>query len=592
MLGSAGLLTAIVFLPAAGALLLALFPAEDRVNLKATALAITTVTFVLSLLLWVGFNASDPQYQFAVRIPWVEAFGISYHVGVDGISLFLVILTTFLMPVTILGAWGAIETRVREFVISMCLLETGMLGAFVALDLFLFYVFWEAMLIPMYFLIGIWGGQRRIYAAVKFFLFTMAGSLLMLIAILVVASQPDGSWSFDLDAALRRTFEPGTERMLFGAFALAFAIKVPMFPLHTWLPDAHVEAPTAGSVILAGVLLKLGVYGLLRFAFPLFPNAAFEALPIIGWLSVVGIVYGALVAWVQPDMKKLVAYSSVSHLGFCTLGIGAMTIEGVAGSVYQMLAHGISTGALFLLVGVLYERRHTRILSDYGGIARKTPVFAFFLVFIAMASAGLPSLSGFPGEFLILLGTYTAGGTAQLWAILAATGVIFAAVYLLWMVQKVLFGPLQNSANDNIKDMSTREVMVLLPLALVAVVMGMAPGVFLEKIEPSSQRFVVQVHQRSRLHQAIAMDPGALRLAPPQPVHNMGATPMLKTVPSEQQFRPGRLLDRLREIDQNALPPGQEPGSEEPGAVEHAPQGRQGEGPGEGDEPEGDVDDN
>jgi NADH-quinone oxidoreductase subunit M len=583
MLGSAGLLSAIVFLPAVGALLLALFPAEDRANLKATAFAITTATFVLSLFLWIDFNPSDPQYQFATRVPWIDAFGISYHIGVDGISLFLIILTTFLMPITLLGAWTAVETRVREFVISMCLLETGMLGAFVALDLFLFYVFWEAMLIPMYFLIGIWGGQRRIYAAIKFFLFTMAGSLLMLIAILIVASQPDGSWSFDLEAALRRTFEPGTERLLFGAFALAFAIKVPMFPFHTWLPDAHVEAPTAGSVILAGVLLKLGVYGFLRFAFPLFPNAAFEALPIIGWIAVVGIVYGALVAWVQPDMKKLVAYSSVSHLGFCMLGIGAMTIESVSGSVFQMLAHGISTGALFLLVGVLYERRHTRILNDYGGIARKVPIFAFFLVFTAMASAGLPSLSGFPGEFLILLGTYTSSEVPRIWAIVAATGVILAAVYLLWMVQKVLFGPLQNPANEALKDMSFREVVVLAPMALVAIVLGMAPGVFLDKIEPSAQRFVVQVHQRSRMHQAIAMDPGALRLSPVIPVHGGAPSPMLNGVPPGDQLKPDRLLERLRDIDADTATregSGVQPGEEPPPGDDV---GDEGEPEGEGD---------
>ncbi|MCK6546595.1 NADH-quinone oxidoreductase subunit M [Myxococcota bacterium] len=565
MSGSAALLTAIVFLPAAGALVLALFPAEDRNNLKATALGITLLNFLLSLFLWTGFETGAPGYQFGAKVPWVPAFGISYNIGIDGISLFLILLTTFIMPITILGAWTAVETRVREWVIAMCVLETGMLGAFVSLDLFLFYVFWEAMLIPMYFLIGIWGGQRRIYAAVKFFIFTFAGSVFMLIAILVVASQPDGSWSFELDQALRRTFAPETERLLFIAFAVAFAIKVPMFPLHTWLPDAHVEAPTSGSVILAGVLLKLGVYGFIRFAFPMFPNAAMEMLPIIGWLAVISIIYGALVAWVQPDMKKLVAYSSVSHLGFCMLGLAAMTVEGVTGAVYQMLAHGISTGGLFLLVGVLYERRHTRILADYGGIAKKVPVFAFFLVFVVMASAGLPALSGFPGEFMILLGTFTAGPGPRLWAILSATGVILAAIYLLWMVQKVLFGPLNNPANESLTDMNGREIAVMIPMAVMAIVLGVAPFLFVKDIEPAVQRFVLQVHQRSGSGPYQA-DAGALRQASATPVLGTGQGPNLRARPQFQpnMFRPMRFLDRAGQ----PLPGAAQPA---PGAEQAAP---------------------
>jgi NADH-quinone oxidoreductase subunit M len=520
------LLSAVVFLPAIGAIVLAFFPADEHRNLKALACLFTLIDFGLSLLLWNGFSPSQAGYQFAVDLRWIEAFGIHYRIGVDGLSIALVLLTTFLMPITLIGAWTAIETRVREFVIAMCLLETGMLGAFVALDLFLFYVFWEAMLLPMYFLIGIWGGQRRLYAAVKFFLFTMGGSLLMLIAIIVVAHQPGGGYNFGLDAALRRSFTLSEELLLFWAFALAFAIKVPMFPVHTWLPDAHTEAPTPGSVILAGVLLKLGVYGFLRFAYPLFPHAAYQAAPVIGWLAVVGIVYGALAAWVQPDMKKLVAYSSVSHLGFCMLGLGALTTEGVTGAVYQCVAHGLSTGALFLLVGVLYERRHTRLLQDYGGIARRVPVFAFFLVFVALASAGLPALSGFPGEFLILLGTYTGGAPldlraviswpisgeltlAQLLAIVAATGVILAAVYLLWMLQKVLFGPLQNPANEHLRDMNSREVLVILPLALMMIVLGVMPGLVLSRIEPAAAHFVSEVNQRAG--RTVIADAGAKR---------------------------------------------------------------------------------
>ena len=444
-------------------------------------------------------------------MPWIESFGIGYRIGIDGISLVLILLTTFLMPLTVLSAWTAVEKRVKEFVIALLVLETGMLGAFIALDLFLFYVFWEAMLIPMYFLIGVWGGQRRVYAAIKFFIFTMAGSLLMLVAILVVAYN-GGSWDFSLKTALTQSYGRTTEIWLFAAFALAFAIKVPMFPVHTWLPDAHVEAPTAGSVILAGVLLKLGVYGFIRFAFPMFPTAAVASLPVLGWLAIAGIIYGALVAWVQPDMKKLVAYSSVSHLGFCMLGLAALTTEGTAGAVFVMIAHGVSTGALFLLVGVLYERRHTRVLADYGGIARKVPIFAFFLVMTAMASAGLPALSGFPGEFLVLLGTFTAGGREQaLWAILASIGVILAAVYLLHLVAKVLFGPLQNPANETLRDMTPREVLVLAPLMVLALVLGLKPSVVLDPVEPAVARFVRSVHARAENRPPYQPDRGAFR---------------------------------------------------------------------------------
>ncbi len=523
------LLTAVVFLPTVGALLLALLPAEQHANLKAGAIAIAAATFVASLPLWTGFDARSAAYQYEAVSNWIPAFGIRYHVGIDGISLFLILLTTFLTPLTLIGAWAATEKRVKEFVIAILLLETGMLGAFVALDLFLFYVFWEAMLIPMYFLIGIWGGQRRLYAAIKFFLFTMAGSLAMLIAIIVVAQQPGGDWDFSLKAALARSFAPPADRWLFGAFALAFAIKVPLFPVHTWLPDAHTEAPTAGSVILAGVLLKLGVYGLIRFAFPMFPAAAFELAPLIGILSVIGIVYGALAAWVQPDMKKLVAYSSVSHLGFCVLGITALTTEAVTGAVYQMLAHGMSTGALFMLVGVLYERRHTRLLADYGGIARRAPIFAFFLVFAVLASAGMPALSGFPGEFLILMGTFTGGAPLDeaisadsVWAvhhvlaIVGATGVILSAVYLLYMVQKVLFGPLQHRANEHLTDMNVREVGVLATMAVLMLVMGLRPGIFLEPMEPSVRRFVEQVHVRAEA--PYRPDEGARRLVSAGPL--------------------------------------------------------------------------
>ncbi|MEM1023480.1 MAG: NADH-quinone oxidoreductase subunit M [Myxococcota bacterium] len=496
-MADSSLLTAVVFAPALGALLLTLFPSRDHNNVKATALGISTAVFLLSTGLWLGFDPTQTDYQFAVNVPWVEPLGIGYRIGIDGISLVLIVLTTFLCPITLLGAWSAIQHRVKEFAICMLVLECGMLGAFVALDLFLFYVFWEAMLIPMYFIIGIWGGKRRVFAAVKFFVFTMAGSLLMLIAILVVAIRPEG-WDFSLMGALQQSQPLATQRLLFWAFALAFAVKVPMFPVHTWLPDAHVEAPTPGSVILAGVLLKLGVYGFIRFAFPMFPRAAFEALPILGGLAVAGIIYGALVAWVQADMKKLVAYSSVSHLGFCMLGLAAMTTEGVSGALFVCIAHGVSTGALFMLVGVLYERRHTRIMADYGGIARQVPVFALFLVMTAMASAGLPLLSGFPGEFLVLLGTFTADGPlARSWAILGATGVILAAVYILWMAQKILFGPMTNPANDKLEDMNPREIFSVACLMGASFVLGVAPNLVLDKLRLPVEEWVRTVHVRS-----------------------------------------------------------------------------------------------
>ncbi|MCC7385200.1 MAG: NADH-quinone oxidoreductase subunit M [Deltaproteobacteria bacterium] len=559
------LLTAIVFLPAVGAILLCFFPSEEHRNLKAAALGFALVNFALSVVLWNRFDGNATSYQMVVNVPWIESFGIRYSIGIDGISFLLVMLTTFLMPITLLGAWTAIGKHVREFAIAMLVLETGMLGAFVSLDLFLFYVFWEAMLIPMYFLIGIWGGTKRIYAAIKFFLFTFAASLLMLIAILYVAHQPDGAWNFGLDAGLRRTFTSQEQTYLFLAFALAFAVKVPMFPVHTWLPDAHTEAPTPGSVILAGVLLKLGVYGFIRFAFPLFPHAAMAFAPALGWLAVIGIVYGALAAWVQPDMKKLVAYSSVSHLGFCMLGLGVLTVEGVTGSIYQMLAHGISTSALFTLVGVLYERRHTRLLADYGGIARKVPVFAFFLVLISMASAGLPTLCGFPAEFLILSGTFTGGAPLdaivlrgddwvlrlnQVLAIVAATGVIFAAVYLLWMVQKVLFGPLQDPHNEELKDMNAREIAVLVPFAVMAVLMGLLPGIFFSKMERSVEQFVSDMNRR--VGRVYAADLGAKRPEANAPIllkEPEGRFPVLRPVlPRPDALRPARLLDGPRKI--------------------------------------------
>ena len=516
---SAALLTAVVFLPAAGALLAWGWPEasdEERSGHRArgVALGVSLLEFALALALWWTFERGPDGFSHGVDAPWIPALGVSFRLGVDGISLVLILLTAFLVPLTLLGAWTSIARRRRAFVICVLLLETGVMGAFAALDLFLFYVFWEAMLVPMYFLIGVWGGARRVYAALKFFVFTMAGSLLMLVAILVVAAQPGGGFDFGLSAALARSFDPDAAKWLFWAFAVAFAIKVPVVPLHTWLPDAHVEAPTPGSVLLAGVLLKLGIYGYIRFAFPVFPEAALAALPVLGWLGVVGVVYGALVAWVQPDMKKLVAYSSVSHLGFCMLGLAAGTEEGVAGSVFIMIAHGVSTPALFLLVGVLYEQRHTRKLGDYGGLAAKVPVFAFFLVASVLASAGLPGLSGFPGEFMVLLGTFTAPG-GRTWALIAASGVILAAVYLLWMTQRILFGPMSNPANEGLRDMNLRETSVLATLTGFALVIGLFPGLVVDPIRPD-------VAQLLRRVGTPAADTGVLggpaRAAPPNAV--------------------------------------------------------------------------
>ncbi|HID98515.1 MAG TPA: NADH-quinone oxidoreductase subunit M, partial [Thermodesulfobacteriaceae bacterium] len=423
----------------------------------------------------------------------IPGYGISYHVGLDGLSFWLVILTTLLTPITILSTWSAITRRVKEFQIAMLVLETAMLGTFVALDLFLFYVFWEIMLIPMYLIIGVWGGERRIYAAIKFFLYTAVGSLLMLVCMigLVYFHQQDtGKITFDL-LSLYGTSLPGRfEILFFAAFALAFAIKVPMFPLHTWLPDAHVEAPTAGSVILAGILLKMGTYGFLRFAMPLFPAGSAFFTPAIIVLSIIGIIYGALVAMVQPDIKKLVAYSSVSHLGYCMLGLYVLTPQGVEGSILQMVNHGISTSALFLLVGIVYERRHTRLIADYGGIARIMPVYASVFLIITLSSIGLPTTNGFISEFLILLGTFKVNKPA---AVLASLGVILGAVYMLWMVQRVFYGEVTNPENRKMPDLNLREFAYLAPLIVLIFWIGLYPNFFLNKMQLSVDRFIRQV---------------------------------------------------------------------------------------------------
>jgi NADH-quinone oxidoreductase subunit M len=484
------LLTLLVALPTLGALAVLLVGRDRDALVRQIALVVSLITFAVSLVLWAAFDPASADFQFVERQTWLPEFGISYHVGVDGISLLLVVLTTFLTPISLLCSWESIEHRVRDFSLFMLTLEAAMIGVFISLDLFLFYLFWDAMLIPMYFLIGIWGYDRRIYAAVKFILYTMAGSVLMLLGIIWLAYYHrlvTGVPSFDLVDLYALDVPGGPQTWLFLAFAVAFAIKVPLFPFHTWLPDAHVQAPTAGSVILAGVLLKMGTYGFLRFAFPLFPEATIAFLPWLATLAVIGIVYGALVAMVQPDMKKLVAYSSVSHLGFVVLGLAALNVNGVQGAVYQMLAHGVSTGGLFLVVGMLSDRRHTRQIAEYGGLKAVAPRLVASFLLITLASVALPGMNGFVGEFLILVGAFgsTALEGARVYTAIAATGVILSAVYMLWLFQRVNYGPITNDKNRGLRDLSVREWFVIAPVCALAVVMGILPGVFLRPMEPA-----------------------------------------------------------------------------------------------------------
>ena len=510
------ILSLIVFLPLAGALLVLVAGGSgDRPDregaVKTLALVVSLATFVATLALWWMFDPANPDYQFVERHAWMPTFGIQYLVGVDGISLFLVVLTGFLTPLALLSSWDSVHKSVKMFAFFMLALESAMLGVFVAIDLFLFYMFWDFVLIPMYFLIGIWGYDRRVYAAVKFILYTMAGSVLMLVAIIGLAWAYDGingTPSFNLLDLQKLTLSWPMERWFFLAFALAFLIKVPLFPFHTWLPDAHVEAPTAGSVILAGVMLKMGTYGLVRFAFPLFPSAAMHYAPWIAALAVVGIVYGALVAMVQPDLKKLVAYSSVSHLGFVVLGLCAMNAQGLQGSIYQMLNHGVSTGGLFMIVGMLSDRRHTRLISEFGGLKAVMPRFVAAFLLVTLSSIALPGMNGFVGEFLILLGGF-------LWnvkfAAVAATGVILSAVYMLWMFQRVNYGEVTNSKNTSLPDLLPREWALMVPTIAMAIVMGVVPNVFLRPMEPSVKKTIERVTGRSFANAQTA--PGSRLLA-------------------------------------------------------------------------------
>lgn len=490
------ILSIVTFFPLVGVIALFFVDRENVVLQKTITLIVTTVTFILSLYLLFYFDPSRADFQFVERYRWIESIGATYFLGIDGISLFLYLLTTFICPICILSAWKYIDKYVKEFLICMLVLEVGMLGTFCALDLLLFYVFWELMLIPMYFIIGVWGGPRRVYAAIKFVLYTLFGSVLMLVAIifnyLYVASHT-GEYTFDLLKWYQVLPPFSMQIWLFSAFALSFAIKVPMWPFHTWLPDAHVEAPTPGSVILAGILLKMGTYGFIRFAIGLYPHAAYFMTPLVVTLAIIGIIYGALVSIVQPDVKKLVAFSSVSHLGAVMLGIFAMNMQGLEGAMYIMLGHGLSTGALFIIVGMLYERRHSRLIADYGGIAKSVPILAAFFSVTVLSSVGLPGLNGFVGEFLVFLGAFK---VKPLWTILSATCVIFAACYLLWMYKRVMFGPITHEENKHMPDLDLREVLMMTPIVILYVVMGVCPNYFLGKMHTSFEAFLKGYEKR------------------------------------------------------------------------------------------------
>jgi NADH-quinone oxidoreductase subunit M len=527
------ILTIVTFVPLAGALALLPFRKEDTRVFIQGATWIALLDFLLSVPLFFLYDAGRGGFQFVQKASWIPSIGAQYAVGIDGISLLLLLLTTFLGFLSILSSWTAITDRVKEYYVFMLALQTGMLGVFVSMDFFLFYVFWEAMLVPMYFLIGIWGGPRKLYAAIKFFLYTLLGSVLMLLGILAIyfyyPKVAGGAYTFDITEYMR-VLGPLTDpywlemqKWVFLAFFVGFAIKVPMFPFHTWLPDAHVEAPTAGSVILAGVLLKMGTYGFVRFSLPILPEATKYYLPWMLGLSVVGIIYGALVAMVQKDWKKLVAYSSVSHLGFCTLGLFALNAAGLSGSVLQMINHGLSTGALFLLVGLIYERRHTRMIAEFGGLSKQMPVYATLFMIITMSSIGLPALNGFIGEFTILVGAFTVpagygfripgigfvGG--KFWTVCAVFGIVLGAAYMLWLYQRTMFGKLDNPENQKLKDLDFREVMTIVPIIACCFWIGLYPKPFFDILEKPVAELVerIQAPESGHLAAAGTAAPGA-----------------------------------------------------------------------------------
>ncbi|MFZ5979784.1 MAG: NADH-quinone oxidoreductase subunit M [Candidatus Zixiibacteriota bacterium] len=485
-------LTLVTFFPMLGVILMLFVPSDRHDTLKGVSLIIAFITMLISFGIYYMFDTMGNGMQFEINKSWIMSLGINYHMGIDGISLLLIVLTTILTVLCILSSWNSITVNIKGYYISMLILATGMIGVFCALDLFLFYVFWEVMLIPMYFIIGIWGGPRKIYAAIKFVLFTMFGSLLMLVALLFLYfeyARYSGEYTFDLLKIMDMPIASEPQLWMFGAFALAFAIKVPLFPFHTWLPDAHVQAPTAGSVILAGVLLKMGTYGFIRICLPLFPEATLAYMPYIMVLAVIAIIYGALVSMVQKDIKSLVAFSSVSHMGFVMLGMFALNMQGLEGSVMQMLNHGVSTGALFLIVGMIYERRHTRLIEDFGGIAKVMPTFSAFFMIVMLSSIGLPFTNGFVGEFLILLGTFKVNPTL---AVFATSGVILAACYMLWMYQRVIFNKVTRPENQNLKDLTLRERVILIPLVIFIFWIGIYPKPFFDRIEPAVKQVLLR----------------------------------------------------------------------------------------------------
>jgi NADH-quinone oxidoreductase subunit M len=583
----------VIFVPALFALLVLLFPKDENGLIRVTTLVGMLAGLILSAVLYLRYDVKGPEFQLEYRAHWIDELGISYHVGVDGLAASLMLLTGILGPLVVMASWGYITNRTKEFHVALLVLQTAMLGALSSMDLILFYVFWEAMLIPMYLLIGVWGSEERQMAAMKFFLYTLAGSLLMLVAILSLyfIAQPAGARSFDYatiyNSLLSATREVSTcwahsaagkcdgmtplgasllkyGPWMFAAFALAFAIKVPMFPLHTWLPDAHVQAPVAGSMILAGVMLKMGTFGFWRFAIPLFPVAARQMRPFLAVLAVTGIVYGAMMCLAQRDIKKLIAYSSVSHLGYCMLGMLAMTTEGATGSAYQMLNHGVSTGALFLLFGMLYERRHTRLMSEYGGIAKVMPVFSALFLIITFSSIAVPGTNGFVGEFLVLMGTVQST-LPMVFGVLAATGVILGAAYMLWMVQRVFFGQLTHRENMHLKDVSLRELATALPFVVMVLVMGLLPQPFLERLSASSRTFVARASfaQDSFNQSDDAVRMTVMQLAPatapglPAPA----PLPRIPPMPTAGLKRPTTILpeDRFLVADPSQLRLRQEP---------------------------------
>lgn len=522
-----------LLIPLATAIVLLVLPARQERAHKSIALAGSVASFAASLFLWFGFDSSTPAFQFVTDIPWIATLDAGFRFGLDGMSLLMVVLTTFMMPIALLSSWEPVTDRVKLYYIMLLVLEFGLIGVFASLDTFVFYIFWEVILIPMYFLIGIWGGRDRIYAAMKFFLYTMGGSLLMLVAIVYLglyAQEVSGGFTTDLRRLLviAPTVATGVQHWLFLAFAVSFLIKVPSFPFHTWLPDAHTQAPTAGSVILAAVMLKMGTYGLIRFCLGLFPQSSLYFADAIVALAVVGIIYGALLAMVQTDIKKLVAYSSIAHLGFVTLGIFSMTAEGMQGAILQSVNHGLSTGMLFLLVGFIYERRHTREMSEFGGLARSMPIYATFFMIAVLSSVGLPGFNGFVGEYLTLIGAFVSEHLATRWfAIIAGAGVILAAVYLLILYQRIFFGRLENPANMKLKDLTRTEIGILIPIVLLCIWIGLQPATFLKVSETSSRALVGSVTRYSPrqhyaaeaalFHQSLSPTPIDTSAKPPAP---------------------------------------------------------------------------